>query len=68
MAGRVGFEPTNAGSKGPCLTAWRPPIFQHFTKDAKTIKNFRKRNINHEVLQCGNSNIACSRGNAKVRF
>ena len=26
MAGAVGFEPTNGGSKGRCLTAWRRPI------------------------------------------
>ena len=25
MAGAVGFEPTNAGSKSRCLTAWRRP-------------------------------------------
>lgn len=33
VAGRVGFEPTNAGSKGPCLTAWRPAnaIIQRFS-------------------------------------
>ena len=26
MAGMAGFEPTNAGVKVPCLTAWRHPI------------------------------------------
>ena len=26
MAGVAGFEPTNAGVKVPCLTAWRHPI------------------------------------------
>ncbi len=26
MAGVAGFEPTNAGIKIPCLTAWRHPI------------------------------------------
>ena len=26
MAGAVGFEPTHAGIKTPCLTAWRRPI------------------------------------------
>ena len=25
MAGAAGFEPTNAGSKDRCLTAWRRP-------------------------------------------
>ena len=25
VAGAVGFEPTNAGSKSRCLTAWRRP-------------------------------------------
>ena len=25
MAAGGGFEPTNAGVKGPCLTAWRHP-------------------------------------------
>ena len=25
MAGVAGFEPTNAGVKVPCLTAWRHP-------------------------------------------
>ena len=25
MAGAAGFEPTHAGSKIPCLTAWRRP-------------------------------------------
>ena len=25
MAGAVGFEPTNVGSKSRCLTAWRRP-------------------------------------------
>jgi hypothetical protein len=25
MAGAVGFEPTNADSKDPCLAAWRRP-------------------------------------------
>jgi hypothetical protein len=25
MAGAVGFEPTHAGSKVPCLTAWPHP-------------------------------------------
>ena len=25
MAGAVGFEPTDAGSKDPCLTAWLHP-------------------------------------------
>ena len=26
-AGAVGFEPTNGGFKGPCLTTWRRPSF-----------------------------------------
>ena len=26
MAGTVGFEPTNAGTKNQCLTTWRRPI------------------------------------------
>ena len=26
LAGVAGFEPTNAGVKVPCLTAWRHPI------------------------------------------
>ena len=26
LAGMAGFEPTNAGVKVPCLTAWRHPI------------------------------------------
>ena len=26
MAGVAGFEPTNAGVKVPCRTAWRHPI------------------------------------------
>lgn len=25
VAGEVGFEPTNGGSKGRCLTTWRLP-------------------------------------------
>ena len=25
MAGEVGFEPTNGGFKGRCLTTWRLP-------------------------------------------
>jgi hypothetical protein len=28
MAGVEGFEPTNAGIKTRCLTAWRHPITQ----------------------------------------
>ena len=28
LAGVAGFEPTNAGIKIPCLTAWRHPIAQ----------------------------------------
>ncbi len=32
MAGAVGFEPTNVGSKVPCLTAWlRPNLFKYYT-------------------------------------
>ena len=26
MAGTVGFEPTDAGTKNQCLTTWRRPI------------------------------------------
>ena len=29
LAGAVGFEPTNGGSKGRCLTTWRRPIIGH---------------------------------------
>lgn len=30
MAGVAGFEPTDAGVKVPCLTAWRHPIIWPF--------------------------------------
>ena len=36
VAGAVGFEPTNAGSKSRCLTAWRRP-------NVSTINVYRPR-------------------------
>ncbi len=33
VAGAVGFEPTNAGSKSRCLTAWRRPKVLSYIKN-----------------------------------
>ena len=50
MAGAVGFEPTNVGSKSRCLTAWRRPnnyIFFLYNKCllSKTKLKRNKKNI-----------------------
>ena len=43
LAGMAGFEPTNAGVKVPCLTAWRHPnrqmILYHISEPYVNSKN-----------------------------
>ena len=51
MAGAEGFEPTNAGIKTPCLTAWRRPNGREdFTETKTDLQAMRRRTfgVRHE--------------------
>ena len=46
-AGVVGFEPTNVGTKIPCLTAWRNPIEASLRKANYCYRKWNMVDLNH---------------------
>ncbi len=65
IAGEVGFEPTDGGSKGRCLTTWRLPIKNVHCESVKNSdancdvswkKIFRPRSGGSHSIQAANAN------------